>query len=173
MCEQCRKQEEKALDDVQFAGLLAEGAVPFACPNCGQTTGWKVPPARRMLLKRTQGPLRILAIDDDEGTLKILRTMLQSKDCVVDVALSADEAISRLQELHFDVILADIRMPGFDGANLFRFLSVFLPEAVSRVVFLTGDRSEKTLRFLEESGCPYTFKPVNLKELKARIAEVA
>ena len=32
----------------------------------------------------------------------------------------------------FDVIVSDIRMPGFDGRNLFRFLSIYMPDYTGR-----------------------------------------
>jgi len=85
---------------------------------------------------------------------------------------SANQALERLQTEDYDVIVSDIRMPGFDGRSLYRFLAVYLPEYIGRVVFLTGDHSEKTLRFLRESNCPYTFKPIQLHELQERIQEI-
>ena len=84
----------------------------------------------------------------------------------------ANQALERLQTEDYDVIVSDIRMPGFDGRSLYRFLACFLPEYTSKVVFLTGDHSEKTLRFLRECNCPYSFKPIQLHELQERIAEI-
>ncbi|MGH9787011.1 MAG: response regulator [Terriglobia bacterium] len=114
----------------------------------------------------------MLVIDDDPGTLRVLQIMLRPEQYHVVTADSANQALERLQTEDYDVIVSDIRMPGFDGRSLYRFLAVFLPEYINKVVFLTGDQSEKTLSFLRESNCPYTFKPIQIKELQDRIREV-
>lgn len=98
--------------------------------------------------------------------------MLVPEHYNVIAAASADEAIENLQISDFDVIVSDICMPGFDGRNLYRFLIAYLPSYTDKVLFLTGDRSEKTLRFLKESGCPYLFKPFDMHQLQSRIREV-
>ena len=143
------------------------------CPRCGQLTLWKlVLPPRQEPQFRTSKRRRLLLIDDDPDTLRILQIMLRPELYHVVTADSANAAIERLQAEDFDVIVSDIRMPGFDGRSLYRFLACFLPEYVGKVVFLTGDRSEKTLRFLRESNCPYSFKPLQLNELYEKIQEV-
>ncbi len=173
-CEDCHSEQVKDLDDLAFGNLLEEGVALVACEGCARTTRWKL--KLRRSEERSKAPskaLRILIVDDDPDTLRVLSKMLTASGYKADLASSADEAMYKLEDKQFDVIVSDILMPGFSGPNLFRFLNVFMPEYVAKVVFLTGDRSEKTLEFLEESGCPYTFKPINLEELKARIAEVS
>lgn len=173
-CERCHSEQVKELNDHAFVLLLEENLVRETCEACGRRTGWKLKLRRREQQPKgpRSGPLHVLVLDDDPDTLQILEKMLISSGYAADLASSADIAMVKLQGGEFDVIVCDILMPGFSGPNLFRFLNVFMPEYATRVVFLTGDRSEKTLRFLEESGCPYTFKPINWEELKTRIAEV-
>lgn len=173
-CERCRTTESRSLDDARFGELLAEGVVKIPCARCGELTLWKLvlPPRQRPRSWTSNRPRCLLLIDDDPDTLRILQIMLRSEQYHVVTAESADKAIQSLQTEDFDVIVSDIRMPGFDGRSLYRFLACFLPEYTSKVVFLTGDHSEKTLRFLKESNCPYTFKPIQLHELQDRIREI-
>ena len=174
-CEHCHSEQVKDLDDPAFALLLDQGWVRLTCEVCGQAKGWKLKLRRpEQQPKGPRGePLRVLVLDDDPSTLKILEKMLAAGGYAAELAPSADEAMDKLQSREFDVIVCDIRMPGFSGPNLFRFLSVYMPQYAARVVFLTGDQSEKTLQFLEESGCPYTFKPINWEELRTRIAQIS
>jgi len=147
--------------------------VKAPCPQCGETTLWKlVLPPRPEAAEQRAGRRRLLLIDDDPSTLRILQIMLRPEQYHVVTADSANQALERLQTEDYDVIVSDIRMPGFDGRSLYRFLAVYLPDYIGRVVFLTGDHSEKTLRFLKESNCPYTFKPIQLQELQERIREI-
>lgn len=117
--------------------------------------------------------VRVLAIDDDEATLLILRRILQSDQCSVDTAPTGKAALRRLLDSPYDVVIADIHMPEMDGPKLFRFLEDHMPQYKTRVVFLTGDTSsQETRTFLEQAGCPYTFKPINIQELQTKVQEV-
>ena len=173
-CESCQTTEILPVEDSQFLELLSEGVVRAPCPRCGKTTRWKIalPPRAEVLETPSKRRRRLLLIDDDPGTLQVLQIMLRPEQYHVVTADSANQALERLQTEDYDVIVSDIRMPGFDGRSLYRFLAVFLPEYVDKVVFLTGDYSEKTLSFLRESNCPYTFKPIQIKELQERIQEI-
>ena len=64
--------------------------------------------------------------------------MLPSGDYVVETAISADQAVQKLQAADFDAIVVDIRMPGFDGRSLYRFLAVYLPDYTDKVLFPDG-----------------------------------
>ena len=172
-CERCGGQQVQPLGGPDFGLLLVEGVVEIRCPQCNENTRWKLVLLHRREPPKEQppGPRRLLVIDDDPDTLRVLQKLLAAEH-TVETAISADEALDKLQTADFDVIIADILMPNFDGRSLYRFLAVYLPDYIDRVVFLTADRSEKTLTFLKESGCPYTFKPIDLPHLQACIREV-
>ena len=173
-CERCNTQEIKSLPEADFGLLLAEGVVRLPCRSCEAKESWKlVPPLRREpRVRRDPRPRRVLVIDDDQDTLRILEILLRPEKYTVVTAACADEAIQKLQTTDFDVIVSDIRMPEFDGRSLFRFLIIYLPHYAQRVLFLTRDQSEKTSRFLQECGCPWLLKPINLPELESRIREI-
>ena len=173
-CERCGTQQVQPLKEADFGLLLSEGHVRAPCQPCKEATSWKLvlPPRREPEPRRDPAPRRLLVIDDDWNTLKVLQMMLRSEEYSVETAISADEAVQKLQTSDYDVIVSDIRMPGFDGRSLYRFLAVYLPVYSDKVVFLTADQSDKTLRFLQECGCPYTFKPIDLHQLQSRIREI-
>ena len=154
--------------------FLEDGVVQSACEKCRGTTVWKLalPPKGKTRKRTAPTPHRILVIDDDEVTLRFVQLALKPEGHFVAVADSADKAVEVLQREDCDVIVADIRMPDFDGKHLFRFLAVHLPHYVHRILFLTADQSDKTLVFLQESGCPYRFKPVEMQELRSLIRQV-
>lgn len=173
-CERCGLNKMRPLTEADFSILLTEGTVKMRCDACEQPTVWKLvlPPRPLAPAPPKSGRRRVLLIDDDKDTLRILQLMLRPDKYTVVTADSANRAIELLQTEDFDAIVSDIRMPGFDGRSLFRFLALFLPNFVSKVVFLTGDHSEKTLQFLRESNCPYCFKPIQMPELQECIQMV-
>ncbi len=60
---------------------------------------------------------QVLVVDDDTGNLDVLRAFLEA-DYVVHEAQSAELALTLLDEVQFDVIVADQRMPGMTGIEL-------------------------------------------------------
>lgn len=173
-CTHCQGQQYRSIENAALASVLAEGKAQIDCDHCHEKKYLKlVPPQRLSLGVRNQNAQRsVLAIDDDPATLRILQLMLQPSKYKVETAISADQAIEKLQEQPFDVIISDIKMPNFDGKTLYRFLLVFLPEYAQKTVFLTGDRSENTLTFLRECGCPWTIKPIELQKLEDCIQQI-
>jgi len=80
---------------------------------------------------------RILVIDDDALTLRMMKRMLRHHDVsCVDRAQTALDLLGRGER--FDVILSDMMMPGLTGMQLYARLEAEFPEQVPRVVFLTG-----------------------------------
>jgi CheY-like chemotaxis protein len=64
--------------------------------------------------------MRVLVVDDEVDARALLKRILEDRRAVVSLAESAEEAIALLQHAKFDVLLADIGMPGEDGYALIR-----------------------------------------------------
>ena len=116
---------------------------------------------------------RILVIDDDEATLIVVRKLLEATGVFVDVSPSANDALVRLSESRYDVILCDMWMPGMSGKDFYDRLRKEFPDYQNRTVILTGDlASETTWEFIEGNGLPYVLKPISPNELRRRLEEV-
>lgn len=82
-------------------------------------------------------PFRILLVDDHEIARKSIRSVL-TKDpslVVLSEATDGEEAVKRSEELHPDVILLDISLPGISGTDAARLIRVVSPE--SRIIFVS------------------------------------
>ena len=91
----------------------------------------------------------------------------------VVTAGSGREALARMAEEHFDVILTDVRMPDIDGCALYREIEQRWPARASRVVFITGDTLASASReFVVESGRPVIEKPFMPAEVRRIVAEL-
>jgi signal transduction histidine kinase/CheY-like chemotaxis protein/HPt (histidine-containing phosphotransfer) domain-containing protein len=64
--------------------------------------------------------LKILVVDDDEFNRRLARTILEKYGSPVAEAGSAEEAISMIRNLPFDLVLMDIRLPGMKGPEAAR-----------------------------------------------------
>ena len=84
----------------------------------------------------------------------------------MDRAANGEEALVRIHNAHYDVVICDLKMPKVDGMMFFREVSQSMPHVAKRLVFVTGDvAGTEAERFLEESGCRWVPKPFRLRDL--------
>ncbi|MBI4872558.1 MAG: response regulator [Candidatus Riflebacteria bacterium] len=115
---------------------------------------------------------RILVVDDEENIAAVCRMGLERLGCLVEVTADGADAISRLRQGRFDLVVSDIRMPGLDGPAIYSAVRQTDPALADRIIFMTGDTlSPQTKAFLETSGNLYINKPFVLDELKTAIAK--
>ncbi len=112
----------------------------------------------------------ILICDDERDLREMLQEYLEKRGFGVRLAANGDELELRLEEAEPDLILLDINMPGRDGLTMLRTLRAFKDTAV---VMLTasGETIDKIVG-LEMGADDYLGKPVDLRELEARIKAV-
>ncbi|GAB4407202.1 MAG: response regulator [Anaerolineales bacterium] len=111
-------------------------------------------------------PGNVLVLDDEEGTLRLLKELLSQHDQKVETLADGANARERIAAANYDVILCDVRMPGFGGDALYEYLKEHRPELVKRLVFITGDTaSAQTRAFLRKAGRPVVEKPFDVAEL--------
>jgi HD-like signal output (HDOD) protein len=81
-------------------------------------------------------PKRILFVDDDPNVLSGLRNVLRSKrrEWDMDFANGPEEALAKVAERSFDVVVSDMRMPRMDGATLLAKIKVLQPKAVRMIL---------------------------------------
>lgn len=60
----------------------------------------------------------ILLVDDDEDQLFLFKVFLERTNCIVVTALSAQEALEILDQIHVDLVVSDINMPNIDGREM-------------------------------------------------------
>lgn len=170
-CHTCGSRGEVLMTEVEERKLRADGYLTRFCRECRGNTRWDhYQSAADAHLKDAEPEEglrgRVLLIDDDEDILLVIGKALTSEEYDLETATSARKAVQMLARGDYDVIVSDIRMPDFDGKQLFQFLDEHLPESKERVIFLTGDTGNPhTLEFLQQVKRPYLAKPVDLPRL--------
>jgi CheY-like chemotaxis protein len=79
---------------------------------------------------------RILLADDDKGALDLVKRALETDGHTVTTFEDGNEALSALQSARFDVLVADIEMPGLDGIALATSARAQMPGL--GVIFISG-----------------------------------
>jgi CheY-like chemotaxis protein/two-component sensor histidine kinase len=116
---------------------------------------------------------RILAVDDEEDALGLLRVILESAGAEVTTAGSAQGALDVLQNSSFDALIADVGMPKMDGLELIRNIRRSLPAPANRIpaAALTAyARSEDRVTAVESGFQMHIAKPVHPTELVMAVA---
>jgi two-component system NtrC family sensor kinase len=120
-----------------------------------------------------QSSLTILVIDDDPSIVSALSRLLQRDGHTVETADNGQQALERLREHPYDLILCDLRMPDLDGPAFYDILTRQSPSMCPRIIFLTGDTLNlESQAFLERSGRLWMPKPCNAAEVRRIIAQV-
>ena len=114
--------------------------------------------------------IRVLVVDDSPTVRKQLSLAFARMRVDCDAAASADEALQRLSERHYDLALVDVVMPDVDGYKLTR--QIRRKYRGMPVIILTSRSSPFDLARGALAGCnSYLVKPVPLKQLEAAIVK--
>lgn len=107
--------------------------------------------------------LRILVVDDEIAILNFFKRLF-GKQCLISVAMDADEAIRMVKNLEFNLIFLDVRLPGTSGAEALRDIKKANPNAV--VVMMSGYDVESEVRKAMEIGAQeFLPKPVDINRI--------
>ena len=164
---------ELAIDNTPDHGTVFYVTLPFILPRGGE----------KQLCAPLQAPrrgpatiLNILLVEDEAISLLACRRLLEKQGHVVVAAKNGLEAIQRLGERDFDLVLMDIQMPLMDGVEATRKIrSASGPAQNSKIPIIAmtaftmlGDRE----KFLEAGMDDYIAKPIELDDMLAVIERV-
>lgn len=119
----------------------------------------------------TERKSRLLVVDDEPNVLVTYRLILQQQGYDVSAAISAKEARKVLSAEEIDLLLCDLSLEqqenGFDVIDFARQQNSEMP-----AVLLTGYATPEANDRAQELGIPVLFKPIDIKQLLATIADL-
>jgi CheY-like chemotaxis protein len=117
-----------------------------------------------------QSKHRLLLVDGDPKSLRVLEVSLKKAGFEVVTATQGSEALSALQAAPLDLIIADTDLDGMDGFDLCRQIKAKPEWAKIPFLFVSGRRSiEDKIRGLELGVEDYLTKPIYIKEIGIRV----
>ncbi|WP_018146688.1 PAS domain-containing hybrid sensor histidine kinase/response regulator [Henriciella marina] len=117
---------------------------------------------------------RALVVDDNAINRRVANTFLDQYDVEVTLAADGNEALEKLSQQPFDIVLMDIHMPGLDGAEAFRRLRMsssanrLIPVLALTADCMAGDRE----RYLDMGFDGYVSKPIDERSLISAMGQV-
>lgn len=111
---------------------------------------------------------QILIVDDERDLCEILSFNLNAAGYDTTIAYSAEEALQRMSEKTFHLLLLDVMMYGMSGFDLAKHLKGRVP-----IIFLTAkDTEEDMLKGFHLGADDYIAKPFSVREVLARVKAV-
>ena len=109
----------------------------------------------------------ILVVDDNPMNLNVIKGLLRATRVFVTTASSGEEAIYKIKDSHFDVVLLDHMMPGLDGVETLERIRKFAPDLP--VYALTANSTLGEAYYVERGFSGYLEKPVETDLLEKTI----
>ncbi len=110
-------------------------------------------------------PGRVLVVDDEKNICLTLSKYLADLGCRVDTAKNGCEALDKIKDHAFDLMLVDIKMPELDGLQLYQRLREERPELTKRFAFITGISGQEMEDAINTSELPILQKPFSRKDI--------
>lgn len=103
---------------------------------------------------------RALVIDDEPTIASLLQEILDTVGFQTDVAHSGKEALHRLEDRDYEVVICDLRMPEIDGREIYREIRQSRVRLKDRFILTSGDVADPQARqFAERNGIQLVPKP--------------
>jgi two-component system, OmpR family, KDP operon response regulator KdpE len=110
---------------------------------------------------------RLLVVDDEPQIRRVMRATLTAQGYFIDDARTGEEALDKLREEKYDLVLLDMNMPGMGGMATCRAIREGMDIAI---IVLTVRNTEKDkVEALDAGADDYVIKPFSMPELLARI----
>jgi DNA-binding NtrC family response regulator len=115
---------------------------------------------------------RVLLVDDEEEFVSALSERLELRGIEVDSVLNGEEALDRLVEKEFEVVILDVLMPGLGGLEVLKKIKSTHPN--TQVILLTGHGSTREgIEGMRLGAFDYLIKPVDIEEMLEKMKEAA
>jgi len=110
------------------------------------------------------GQTRVLVVDDEQRFAFNMVKLLSLNNIAAEAAYSGEEALERLKEKTFDVVLLDVRLPGLTGQATLERLRV--AGIAAKVIAVTGHASaEDALELIRLGAFDYVLKPCKTEKI--------
>lgn len=108
---------------------------------------------------------KILIVDDEEIVIRSCRRILGDSTYVVDSAHDGQDALRKVDETEYDLIILDIMMPGIDGLEVLQHVKERHPDV--DVIMMTGlSEIQTAVKAMKLGALDYLSKPFDPDELK-------
>ena len=116
--------------------------------------------------------IQILIVDDETIMRECLTDILSDQGYQVEAVASGNDALKRIDQNAFHIVISDIRMPGIDGEEVLRHALKRNPS--SKIILITAysmDLSGKS--YLNQGAFGFILKPFDIEQIRNLVSQAA
>jgi|SRR5210317_1184502 len=111
---------------------------------------------------------RVLLVDDEKQFIDALSERLTIRDYEITTSLDGEDALEKIGQFNYDVVILDVAMPGTDGIAVLREIKILKP--LTEVIMLTGQGTVETaIEGMKLGAFDFLMKPCDTEELDSKI----
>ena len=113
----------------------------------------------------------MLSVDDDRDLRDLLHELISDMGLISATAMDGVDALEKMEEEQFDIVITDINMPRLNGIGLIRRIAVGYSD--TDVIAITGFQTEYNYTDIIALGASdFISKPINMNEFEAKIKRI-
>lgn len=113
---------------------------------------------------------RLLIVDDEKNIRLTLSQSLQSLGVETETAVYAEEALYKLAQNEYSLVLLDLELPGMDGLEMLKRVRRTRPEVPVMIITAHGN-AETSAEALALGAVDFVQKPFSSKEIRTRVSQ--
>ncbi len=114
----------------------------------------------------------VLIVDDEKAIRDSIQVVLEDEGYKTETSSDGEDALLKIKENNFDVVITDIKMPNMDGIELLQQASKISPETF--FIIMTAYASVKTaISAMREGAYDYLMKPIEFDDLLLRLKRLS
>jgi len=117
----------------------------------------------------------VLIIDDEDLVAKTISRLLIKSGCEVHLCRNGEEALTKIADIAFDLLICDVRMPGLSGIETIkraREITASLGRKASKEIIITGYAEDSAMKEAEQlQVADYIYKPFDLRVFLDAVAK--
>lgn len=117
---------------------------------------------------------RILLVDDEEEVLNLVRETLEGCGYTVDTAMNSQQALARVREGQYNMIILDLLLPDMNGYLLAQEIKRTCPSVGDRILFISGILfGQSAMENIGSIGAGFLSKPFQINSLIEAVDRIA
>ena len=113
----------------------------------------------------------VLSVDDDRELRELLQELISQMGHKSETAVDGVDALEKMEEKHFDIVITDINMPRLNGVGLIKRIASDFTD--TDVIAITGFQTEYNYTDIIALGASdFISKPININEFEAKIKRI-
>jgi signal transduction histidine kinase/CheY-like chemotaxis protein len=115
---------------------------------------------------KAEDTFHALVIDDEESILEMVSMALEAMNCRATLLHGSARVGATLAAGDFDIVISDLKMPGQNGAEVYRFIRENYPKLAKRFMLMTGNLADGESYMAELASVPVLPKPFTIARLR-------